>query len=60
MRQDLTIVLNWFKYFKDNDLCFEIMLRSEHWLVPLFNDISIFMGYLMPMPFSKEDSSGTI
>ena len=30
------------------------------WLVSLFNDISTFVGYLMPKPFSKKNSSGTI
>ena len=29
-------------------------------LVSLFNGISIFVGYLMPKPFSKKNSSGTI
>ena len=29
-------------------------------LVSLFNGISTFVGYLMPKPFSKKNSSGTI
>ena len=29
-------------------------------LVSLFNGISIFVGYLIPKPFSLKDSSGTI
>ena len=29
-------------------------------LVWLFNGISNFVGYLMPKPFSKKNSSGTI
>ena len=29
-------------------------------LAPLFNGISTFVGYLMPKPFSKKNSSGTI
>ena len=29
-------------------------------LVSLFNGISTFLGYLMPKPFSKKNSSGTI
>ena len=29
-------------------------------LISLFNDISTFVGYLMPKPFSKKDSSGTV
>ena len=29
-------------------------------LVSLFNSISIFVGYLMPKPFSEKNSSGTI
>ena len=28
--------------------------------VSLFNGISTFVGYLMPKPFSKKNSSGTI
>ena len=28
-------------------------------LVSLFNGISTFVGYLMPKPFSKKNSSGT-
>ena len=30
------------------------------WLVSLFNGISTFVGYSMPNPFSKKNSSGTI
>ena len=30
------------------------------WLVSLFNDISTFVGYLMPKLFSWKNSSGTI
>ena len=29
-------------------------------LVSLFNGISTFVGYLMPKPFFKKNSSGTI
>ena len=29
-------------------------------LVSLFNGISAFVGYLMPKPYSKKNSSGTI
>ena len=29
-------------------------------LVSLFNGISIFVGYLMPRPFSEKNSSSTI
>ena len=29
-------------------------------LVSLFNDISTFVGFLMPKPFSEKNSSGTI
>ena len=29
-------------------------------LVSLFNGISTIVGYLMPKPFSEENSSGTI
>ena len=29
-------------------------------ILSLFNGVSIFVGYLMPMPFSEKNSSGTI
>ena len=32
----------------------------DRFLVSLFNGISTFVGYLMPKPFSKKKSSGTI
>ena len=35
--------------------------RSAGWLmVSLFNGISTFVGYLMPKPFTKKNSCGTI
>ena len=33
---------------------------TKVWFVFLFNGISTFEGYLMPMPFSKKNSSSTI
>ena len=45
-------------------LCGSLKLRNrvQRWfgLVSLFNGISTFVGYLMPKPFSKKNSSGTI
>ena len=34
--------------------------RWYYGLACLFNGISTFVGYLMPKPFSKKNSSGTI
>ena len=34
--------------------------RIRFGLVSFFNGISTFVGYLMPKPFSKKNSSGTI
>ena len=38
----------------------EIIVAETLGLVSLFNDMSTFVGYLMPKPFSKKNSNGTI
>ena len=49
-----------------DDCCLGIAIKcsTHHYLlvglVSLFNGISTFLGYLMPKPFSKKNSSGTI
>ena len=40
--------------------CFWMFCENRFVLVSLFNGISTFVGYLMPKPFSKNNSSGTI
>ena len=38
----------------------EQVIFLDFGLVSLFNGISTFVGYLMPKPFSKKNSRGTI
>ena len=45
-----------YSIFLNNELCY----LSVFSLFFLFNGISIFVGYLMPKPFSKKNSSGII
>ena len=49
-------------YFSGNVLILVSLSANFDWfgLVSLFNGISTFVGYLMPKPFPKKNSSGTI
>ena len=38
----------------------KIEMKNGFGLVSLFNDISTFVGYLMPKPFFSKNTSGTI
>ena len=47
-------------YLSVTNSIYTIELGKKKWLVSLFNGISTFVGYLMPRPFSKNNSSDTI